>query len=74
MSGKAQHVAVNPKGGWSVWKTGATRPARVFTTQSEAVAYARRKAKEEHGDLFVHRNDGTIREMDSYAEDRPLKR
>jgi hypothetical protein len=71
MSGKAQHVALNPKGGWSVWKSGATRAARVFDTQSEAVDYARRKAKEERGDLFVHRDDGTIREMNSYGNDRP---
>jgi hypothetical protein len=35
------------------------------------VDYARRKAKEERGDLFVHRDDGTIREMNSYGNDRP---
>jgi hypothetical protein len=67
MSGKAQHVAPNPRGGWSVRKTGATRATRVFSTESEALNYAREKAQEERGDLFVHRNDGTVRSMDRYG-------
>ena len=75
MSGKAQHVAPNPRGGWSVRRTGATRAARVFRTESEAMRYAREKAREERSDLFVHRDDGTVREMDRYGSDpSPRKR
>lgn len=69
MSGKAQHVAPNPRGGWSVRRTGAIRAARVFRTESEAITYAREKAREERSDLFVHRKDGTVRSMDRYESD-----
>ncbi len=75
MSGKAQHVAPNPRGGWSVRKTGAIRAGRVFRTESEAMRYAREKASEERSDLFVHRDDGTVRSMDRYgSEPSPRKR
>jgi hypothetical protein len=66
---KDQHVAPNPRGGWSVRQSGAARATRVFDRQEDAVKYARDIAKKESSELYVHRRDGTIREKDSYGRD-----
>jgi len=66
MSTNSQHVVPNFNGGWSVRRHGSTRATRVFASQSAAVAYARGRARKERTDLFVHRGDGTVKEMDSY--------
>lgn len=66
---KATHVVPSPKGGWSVRNSGASRASRVFGEHDAAVAYARDTARREHGDLYVHGRDGTIREKDSYRAD-----
>jgi hypothetical protein len=66
---KDQHVIPNPRGGWSVRHSGATRATRVFNRQEDAVKYARGIAKKENTELYVHRRDGTIREKDSYGRD-----
>jgi hypothetical protein len=65
----SQHVLPNLNGGWTVVRNGSTRASRVFRNHSEAVQYARNKAKKEGALLFVHRSDGTIQEMDSYSRD-----
>ncbi|PTQ84864.1 DUF2188 domain-containing protein [Nitrosomonas ureae] len=66
---KSQHVVPNPNGGWSVRKTGASRASKVFEKQTEAIDYARTKARDEKTELYIHRRDGTIRERDSYGND-----
>ena len=66
---KDQHVAPNPKGGWSVRASGAAKASRVFRTQDAAVKHARDLAKREHSELFVHGRDGAIRERNSYGND-----
>jgi hypothetical protein len=66
---KAMHVVPSPNGGWSVRSSGASRASRVFGKHDDAVAYARDTARREHGDLYVHGRDGTIREKDSYGAD-----
>ena len=66
---RRQHVAPNPRGGWSVRHSGATRATRVFDTQKDAIDYARRIARKESGELYIHRRDGTIKERDSYGHD-----
>ncbi|MEM6797585.1 MAG: DUF2188 domain-containing protein [Acidobacteriota bacterium] len=38
----------------------------MFETQDAAVKYARDAAKRVHGELYVHRRDGTIQERQSY--------
>jgi hypothetical protein len=69
MGKRSQHVIRNPKGGWSVFHSGATRASRNFDTQAEAVNYGRNLARREQTELYVHRNDGTIREKNSYGLD-----
>jgi hypothetical protein len=68
MSGKAQHVA--PRGGkWSVRTAGSERATALFPTQKEAIERARSIAKERGTELYIHGEDGRIRERMSYGKD-----
>lgn len=69
LNAKSMHVVPNPKGGWSVRQSGAERAARNFGTQAEAVRYGRELARRDRTEFYVHRQDGTIRERDSYRPD-----
>lgn len=69
MAKRSQHVVPNPQGGWSVRQSGAARASKTFGTQAEAVKYGRTVAKRAQSEFYVHRNDGTIREKNSYAQD-----
>jgi uncharacterized protein YdaT len=64
-----QHVVPNTSGGWAVRRSGAERASKVLDTQQEAVRYARTIAKKEHGELYVHGKDGTIRQRSSFGND-----
>jgi hypothetical protein len=68
MSTKGQHVV--PNGGkWSVRKAGATRATGTFSTQGEAIQEARKIAKNQGTELYIHGRDGRIRERDCYGND-----
>ena len=72
MAKRSQHVVRNPKGGWSVLQSGAARASRTFKAFADAVSYGRDVARRERADLYIHRNDGTIREKDSYTS-KPVR-
>jgi hypothetical protein len=63
------HVVSREDGSWGVRKTGEERASRVFDRKSDAVTYARDVARRVHGELYIHGNDGRIRESTSYARD-----
>lgn len=68
MGAKGQHVV--PSGGkWSVRKAGAVRASGVYATQDEAIYEARKIAKNQKTELYIHGRDGRIRERDSYGSD-----
>lgn len=67
MSKAKQHVVPNQSGGWAVRKSGASRVSRVFGTQSDAVTYARDRARKAGSELYVHGRDGTVKERESYG-------
>ncbi|GJE69781.1 hypothetical protein CHKEEEPN_1311 [Methylorubrum podarium] len=69
MAKKGQHVVPAIRGGWAVRRTGSARASKTFPTQDAAIAYARDKARQEHGELYIHRADGTIRDRNSYGND-----
>ena len=68
MAGKPVHVV--PKGeGWAVKSAGATKASRCTETQAEAIQIGRAQAKNNQTELVIHRQDGTIRDSDSYGKD-----
>lgn len=65
---KNQHVV--PRGdGWAVRGEGNSRDTRRFESQDDAIQAARRIARNQRGELFVHGRDGRIRERRSYGGD-----
>lgn len=68
MVGKGQHV-VPRKGRWAVRKDGAERVTRHYDTQREAIDAAREFARNQRTEVYVHGQDGRIRERNSYGND-----
>jgi Uncharacterized protein conserved in bacteria (DUF2188) len=66
--GLNQHVVPNPEG-WAVQAEGAKEPAFVFSTQSEAIAKGRELAISQRSELFIHGENGQIRERNTYGYD-----
>lgn len=64
-----QHVVSNPRGGWSLVKSGAKRATRTFETQRAAISYGREVSKNQGSDLYIHRRDGTVRSKESHGEE-----
>jgi len=63
-----QHVV--PDGdGWAVQAEGASRATVHTQTQAEAIDRAREIAKSQKSELFIHGEDGKIRQRDSYGND-----
>lgn len=68
MSGKNQHVVPND-GGWGIKGEGNSKLTEKFDTQKEAIDRARDIAINQKSELFVHGEDGRIRERNSYGND-----
>lgn len=67
----SKHVVARQGGGWAVRSSGASRAGRVFKNKEDAVAYAKDVARKEHGELYVHKRDGTISDRVSYSSSYP---
>lgn len=65
---KNQHV-VPHKEKWGIKGQGNKRLTKVTLTQREAIEIAKKIAKNQKSELFIHRKDGTIRERNSYGKD-----
>lgn len=48
---------------------GSPKATKVFSTQKEAVAAARRIARGQGSELLIHGRDGRIREKNTYGRD-----
>lgn len=68
MERKGQHV-VPRDGKWSVRKAGSDRATQTFETQGEAINAARKIARNQETELYIHGRDGRIRSRDSYGKD-----
>lgn len=66
--GKNQHVVPNGDK-WSVKGEGNSRATGTFDTQKEAIERAKEIAKNEKSEVVIHRQDGKIRDKDSYGND-----
>jgi hypothetical protein len=69
MTGKNQHVTPNPDGGWKVLAAGNDEATQITKTKKEAVDLARKIAKEQKSELFIHGKDGKIQSRDSHGND-----
>lgn len=67
--GKNQHVTPHPNGGWQVIGAGNEKATRRTDTQREAINIARDIAENQQSELFIHGENGRIRERDSYCKD-----
>ena len=68
MTKRNQHVVPHPEG-WAVKPAGGQRPSSVHETQREAIDRARKIARNQGVELFVHDRRGRIRERDSHGPD-----
>ena len=66
--GKNQHVVPN-KGAWGVRGEGNKRLTSIHRTQKEAMEAAREIAINQKSEVIIHRNDGRIRDKNSYGND-----
>lgn len=68
MTKKDIHV-VPHKDGWATRTEGASRAGRVHDTQRNAIEQGREQAKREQVELVIHRENGQIRDSDSFGKD-----
>lgn len=67
---RSKNVHVVPhEGHWDVIREGSSRPLSVHDEQDQAFEAGRAAAKRSHGELFLHGEDGRIRERNSYGND-----
>lgn len=68
MSKKNQHVV--PKGdNWAVRGAGNCKVTKVVSTQKEAIKIARDIAINQGSEMFIHGENGQIRERNTYGKD-----
>lgn len=68
MTGKNQHV-VKREDGWAVRGENNTRDTSHHRTQQEAFEVARGIAKNQASEVFIHGENGKIRERNTYGKD-----
>ena len=68
MSQKNQHIVPHPKG-WAVRGAGNDRATSVHPTQRQAIDAGRDIARNQGSELFIHRENGRIRERNTYGKD-----
>ena len=68
MSKKNQHV-VPHEDGWAVRGEGNYRVTSVHDTQQEAIRAGRDIARNQGAELFIHGENGRIRERNTYGDD-----
>ncbi len=66
--GKNQHV-VPHSDNWAVKGEGNSKATSIHSTQREAIEQARNIAQNQKSELFIHGENGRIRERNSYGND-----
>lgn len=66
--GKNQHV-VPHSDNWAVKGEGNSKATSIHSTQREAIEQARNIAQNQKAELFIHGENGRIRERNSYGND-----
>ena len=52
------HVAKRTDGKWQVKFAGGEKAIKLFDTQAEAIAYAKKLAQNQEGSISIHKKDG----------------
>ena len=68
MSKKNQHV-VPHSDGWAVKGAGNQKATSIHSTQREAIGAARDIARNQGSEMFIHGENGRIRERNTYGND-----
>ncbi|KKB26841.1 hypothetical protein MM26B8_00190 [Mycoplasmopsis meleagridis] len=71
---EVKNYHVTPKKGsdeWQVKGAGNERATKLFPTQKEAIAYARSLAEKRFGTVYVHGENGRVRDSYKYANKKP---
>lgn len=66
--GKNQHV-VKRENGWAVLGENNEKDTKHFSTQKEAIEFAKQIAKNQYSEVIIHGTDGKIRDKNSYGND-----
>ncbi len=69
MAKKNVHVVPRSDGGWAVERGGGSRASKVTDTQREAIDAGKKIAVREGTELFIHGENGRVREKNSYGND-----
>lgn len=56
---------------WAVKIAGQAKPLKIFDKKSDALEFAKKKAKEEKTELISQKRDGKINLKNSYGSDSP---
>lgn len=57
------HVAKRPDGKWQVKFAGGEKAIKLFSTQAEAIEYAKKLANNQDGSISIHKKDGKLRKQ-----------
>ena len=57
------HVAKRTDGKWQVKFAGGEKAIKLFDTQAEAIAYAKKLAQNQEGSISIHKKDGKMRKQ-----------
>lgn len=68
MTKRNQHVVPHTNG-WAIKGAGSERATKVVPTQREAIGIARSIAQNQQSEMLIHRENGRIRERNSYGND-----
>ncbi len=60
---KNYHVSLRKDGKWQVKFAGGEKAIKLFATQAEAIAYAKKLAVNQEGNISIHKKDGKMRKQ-----------
>lgn len=63
IANKNYHVSLREDGKWQVKFAKGERALKVFSTQAEAIEFAKEKAVNQNGSITIHKKDGKIRKQ-----------
>jgi hypothetical protein len=65
----SRYSVLPSKEGWAVRRADAVRSSAVFTSQSEAIAWARNLVRRKNSELVIYGKDGQIRDRTRFGSD-----